>query len=313
MKNSKSSGTEYELLVKAVYERLLATEGLHTIKIQHDIILKGAKGDHQIDLYWEFSVAGIVHRVAVECKDYKNRVSIDRIRAFHDTLEDIGGVKGIFATSSGFQSGALEYAKKCGISPFIIHQPTDKDWEGRIMQINLSIKVQSLANKNLSLGINYDEARKLGLEEATRHEIDTSAVVRYDSMCVRVNGKHTDEAGVVIGVSDEKSHTHVIQSPEPMISIQAHREEALIDILKRCPMKDAGHMDVDILLENGYMNIEGGLNDEVTEIPVREMHFTYDVVVDEINTVIKADRDVFAIIKDMTKNEETIIHNDGTL
>lgn len=313
MSNSKNKGTEYELFVKSVYERLLAAEGVYTIKIQHDVILIGAKGDHQIDLYWEFAVAGIVHKVAVECKDYKRRVTIDRIRAFHDTLEDIGGVKGVFATTSGFQTGALEYAKNCGISPFIIHQPTDKDWEGRIMQINLSIKVLSLVNKNLSLGINYDEAKKLGIEGRARRELDTSAMVRYDSMQVKLSEKENNATDGVTDISSGERVAEVITSPEPLISIQTAGKEKLIDILKRCPMKAVGHMDVNIRLENGFMNIGEGVDLGVTEIPVDEMHFSYDVVADEINSVIRADRDVLAIIRNLTNNEETIIRNTGVL
>ena len=43
MKSSNSCGTEYELFIKRVYERLLATEGLHTIKIQQAEVIVDEK------------------------------------------------------------------------------------------------------------------------------------------------------------------------------------------------------------------------------------------------------------------------------
>ena len=72
-------GTEYELFVKEVYEVLNKTDGLSDVQIQHDVKLVGAAGvEHQIDVYWTFSIAGIRYQVAVECKNYKNRISKDK-------------------------------------------------------------------------------------------------------------------------------------------------------------------------------------------------------------------------------------------
>ena len=55
--NTTESGTEYELMVKSVYNRLYATEGVENQTIQHNVKFIGKSGaTHQIDLYWEFTV-----------------------------------------------------------------------------------------------------------------------------------------------------------------------------------------------------------------------------------------------------------------
>ena len=73
------NGTEYELFVKEVYERLNQADGLTDIQIQHDAKLVGAAGvEHQIDLFWMFKKGGVVYRVAVECKDYNKHVSKEK-------------------------------------------------------------------------------------------------------------------------------------------------------------------------------------------------------------------------------------------
>lgn len=52
-----------------------------------------------------------------ECKDYKNSVPVDDVEEFKAKLNQIAGVnvKGLFATSSAFQSGALNFSRSNGI------------------------------------------------------------------------------------------------------------------------------------------------------------------------------------------------------
>lgn len=52
-----------------------------------------------------------------ECKDYSKAVPVDDIEEFKAKLNQITGVnvKGLFATSSAFQSGALNYSRSNGI------------------------------------------------------------------------------------------------------------------------------------------------------------------------------------------------------
>ena len=110
-------GTEFEKFSKELYEELLGQHDLKNLKIQHDISLRGTTGQlHQIDVYWEFMLGGITHKVAVECKDYTSAVTIGRIRDFAAALDDIGGIKGIFLTKVGYQSGAKLFAKGKGIA-----------------------------------------------------------------------------------------------------------------------------------------------------------------------------------------------------
>lgn len=111
------TSTEYELFAKEIYEYLLKEEGL-TISVQHNVELDGKAAKHQIDVYWEFIVAGVKHRVAIECKNYgKNtEVEIGHVRNFFGALYDIGdGIRGIMVTKNRYQSGAKKFADYYGI------------------------------------------------------------------------------------------------------------------------------------------------------------------------------------------------------
>ncbi|MGC5749885.1 restriction endonuclease [Gluconobacter sp. NFX36] len=141
--SSVAKGTDYELFVKAVYEALLAADGIDNAVVNHNIKLIGKSGcEHQIDVFWEFKIAGCTHKVAIECKSYDSRVSIGRIRDFYGVLIDIPNLQGIFATKLGYQSGAQRYASHYGINLKEIRQESEAaDWKGRIREINCQINI----------------------------------------------------------------------------------------------------------------------------------------------------------------------------
>ncbi|MDR5866215.1 restriction endonuclease [Halomonas koreensis] len=125
-----NANTEYEKLAREVYEGILQAEGFDTITVKHDVKIEGKSGQkHQIDVFWEFDVAGVKHRVAVECKNYTSPVSIGKIRDFSAALDDIGNIQGIFITKTGYQSGAKTFADHCGITLKHLREPTKKDLE----------------------------------------------------------------------------------------------------------------------------------------------------------------------------------------
>ncbi|MHA0036785.1 restriction endonuclease [Deinococcus sp. PESE-13] len=137
-----NKNTEYELFVKGMSEILLRAEGLKNISVQHDILLRGVSGqDHQIDVYWEFSLGGIRHRVALECKNYSKALNIGKVRDFHSVLRDVPHLEGAMVTRVGFQSGAVRYAEAHGIGLKIIRPIETDDWEGRVRAFQLNINI----------------------------------------------------------------------------------------------------------------------------------------------------------------------------
>lgn len=112
-----NSAKEYELFTQEIYQQLVNSDVVKPTKVEHNVKLKGRSGqEHQIDVYWEYKIAGNLHRVAIECKNYKTKVSLGKVRDFKGVLDDLNGVNGIMVTKEGFQKGAKEYAKEYGIS-----------------------------------------------------------------------------------------------------------------------------------------------------------------------------------------------------
>ena len=109
--------TEYERFTQEIYQQLVNLDVVRTTKVQHNVKLEGRSSQkHQIDVYWEYEIAGNKHRVAIECKNYNTLVPIGKVRDFKGVLDDLNGVNGIMVTKVGYQEGAKKYAQEYGIS-----------------------------------------------------------------------------------------------------------------------------------------------------------------------------------------------------
>jgi hypothetical protein len=150
-------GTEFELFVKKVYEEILIFDGYDTVRVEHDVNVLGKSGQsHQIDVYWEFSLAGITHRVAIECKELKRTVSVGKVRDFYAALEDIGNIHGVFVTTRGYQSGAITYAEHKDISLKVIQEPTQEDIDAHQGIKTISINGHAMCIENVSTIFIFD-------------------------------------------------------------------------------------------------------------------------------------------------------------
>ena len=112
-----NQNTEYERFTQEIYQQLVNLDVVRTTNVQHNVKLMGRSGQkHQIDVYWEYEIAGNKHRVAIECKNYNSMVPISKVRDFKGVLDDLNGVNGIMVTKIGYQDGAKKYAQEYGIS-----------------------------------------------------------------------------------------------------------------------------------------------------------------------------------------------------
>ncbi|PMO34443.1 hypothetical protein BCT11_03170 [Vibrio sp. 10N.222.52.B12] len=112
MGSNHSESRDYELIVhKLISQEMEGLNGVELIEVSHDQKLKGLSGyTHQIDIIYKFRVWKIDLLVLVECKNYKNNVGVDDLLEFKSRVEDLRAHKGLFVTTKGFQSGAIEFA-----------------------------------------------------------------------------------------------------------------------------------------------------------------------------------------------------------
>lgn len=98
-----NTGIPYELFVKKVYEALQRTKDLphhRNIDIRHNVKIVDQGGiERQFDLYWEREEFGTLKKSMIECKDYQNGVSIERVDALIGKMIDFPDITPILATS----------------------------------------------------------------------------------------------------------------------------------------------------------------------------------------------------------------------
>lgn len=153
-----SLSTEYEILVRDLHAALIENDRVENVRVLHNGKLKGRSGaTHQIDVYWEFKVAGVKYKTCVECKHYNRRVEKSDVATLIATLDDIGNTTGIFATTVGYQSGAVLLAKERGVRLLTVNT--------LLKSINITSTFAIPDTEILDIQYDTDQARQLLIEK----------------------------------------------------------------------------------------------------------------------------------------------------
>jgi hypothetical protein len=120
MSKRQEAGHELEDFVEKVYSVLLKNEHLKNSDITKNHIeigLSGAK--HEFDVFYEVKIAGISHKVGIECKNHNRKITKGMVQEFKGKLEDCNNITGFMISAKGFQDGAKTYGKHYGIELII--------------------------------------------------------------------------------------------------------------------------------------------------------------------------------------------------
>ncbi|MNC08853.1 Restriction endonuclease [compost metagenome] len=138
------AGSEFEGFVHYVYESIIRLEDRNTIISKNAVIIGRSGVKHEFDVFYEFTKANALHKVAIECKDYNVPISKGKVTEFHGKINDVNNVTGVMVTKVGYQSGAKDYAEHYGISILTI------DDLPNLMQIlSLQLKQAFLPNETI--------------------------------------------------------------------------------------------------------------------------------------------------------------------
>jgi len=84
----------------------------------------------------------------VECKRWKEPVSRDRIDVLASSIEALGATNGAIFTTTGFEEGAIKYAKGKGIELYVVRDLTPAEWglPGRHLLLHLHVNAAEFRN-----------------------------------------------------------------------------------------------------------------------------------------------------------------------
>jgi hypothetical protein len=142
------SGKLLESIVAIVQEATKSDSSI-SIKLNEKIIdLVG--NEREIDVLISGSVNLIKVNVAIECKDYSSRVSVDKVDSFKAKCEFLPNIdKLVFVSKSGFQKASIKKAFAYGIDLYTLKEMTDltiTNWfsEFRVQAIQVTRRISHL-------------------------------------------------------------------------------------------------------------------------------------------------------------------------
>ena len=176
---SQTKGREYEEFVEYVYQALLHAEAkdpsAERVELERNKIITSRDGTKaEIDVYWEFTLAGITHRVAIECKNYSRTVDISKVRDFAHKIAGLGGIKGLMVSQRGFSQEAIDCATGAGIDLIVMREQRDEDWEDRLTTITVRLialpqtqitAIRSFVDKEWATSVGYEGGNFNGMAD----------------------------------------------------------------------------------------------------------------------------------------------------
>ena len=272
---------EYEKFTQEIYQELVNADVLKTTDVQHNVKLKGRSGqEHQIDVYWEYEIAGTKQKVAIECKNYNKTVGIAKVRDFYGVLHDLNNVAGIMVTKVGYQKGAKEYASEYGISLKELRTPNSGEAIIGEVEMNFDISVR----------------RCLFLVDADYAETDKFSVTKY---------KHFLDW---MSLNNELSWINATHIPLELINRNIiNSNGTTITTLEKIEEELPKDSDSDIVFkyEDAYVNTRWG------KIKINEIKYEYEYKNEKKIIAIDAQDFVKAILKDALNGEIKLIANKG--
>lgn len=274
--SNKAKGTAYEQFVQALYRTLHDADGFDDITVEHnksDLVGRSGR-THQIDVYWEFRIAGQLYKTAIECKAFGGTVPIGRVRDFHGVLMDVPGLLGIFVSLFGFQSGAKQYANHYGITLKEIREPTDKDWEGRIKDVHVRMFVVMPEITDIRTDVTQAYLSTLKPDERVQTSFSGTS---YDPLVVDGAGQHV--------ASHEEIRQKLPTDNQPAVG--------LVETLP---------------FPNCFLNASNG-----QRIPIDSLTIRYDVHVEVEHADVLGEHVAKAIMKDVQSGDITFFDSDGAV
>jgi hypothetical protein len=221
MSPKKNTGTDYELLTKAIFESLLKQDEVETIELKHDVTFEGKSTTHQIDVYWSFRKGGITYHTVVQAKDWNTPVKQEQVLTFKGVVDDLKfRATGIMVTKTGYQKGAENYAQENSIGLFELREETE-DKQGISIHLLMHIFIPGIEDAAMQIDSAWFSQEKLRLEISAADKIELVNGPQNELMFTDANGAALESVHALINRMlplplighDGERISHVFESP----------------------------------------------------------------------------------------------------
>jgi hypothetical protein len=106
-----NSGVELERHVQRIYSFMLNMKDEGIVVGRDNQIIDKFGRSHQVDVYYQFERVGIIHKVAIECKDHGRPIDNGQVAKFFGKLAHAGNIQKVMVSRFGYQKLAHEIAE----------------------------------------------------------------------------------------------------------------------------------------------------------------------------------------------------------
>lgn len=170
----------------------------------------------------------------VECKRWKEPVGRDRIDVLASSIEALGANNGAIFTTTGFEEGAIAYAKGKGIELFVVRDLTPEEWGLPGRHISLYLHVNAAEFQNIQFAAQAMmlvdpplEAVELGIELSADMALDPD----FDLFSVKTGERGPNLAGIL-----GDAHRVILSALGNATNLFDEGKELTLEINARCEL-----------------------------------------------------------------------------
>lgn len=86
------------------------------LQAEVETTVKGTRGEHDVDVLVKGNLHGVNFVWIVECKAWRSNIPKEKVMALAAIVDDVGADRGFLLSEVGFQSGAIQQARKRSIT-----------------------------------------------------------------------------------------------------------------------------------------------------------------------------------------------------
>lgn len=191
---------------------MLKFDGVENISVEHNVTITGKSGaTHQIDVYWEFKLAGVTYRTCVECKNYKAAIKKSQVAAFAEILRDIGNANGIIATTTSYQKGARFLAQANNIRLVLVNN----------LITSVCYRIFSMRTHFDNVAFNFNrESSKTALERNNLDTFEATYTYSGERSLLDSNGKNAGSINSIINSFPLNEGQNVVACPHLHLDVE---------------------------------------------------------------------------------------------
>lgn len=121
-------------------------------KAEVNHIVEGVRSKHAIDVYVTFDRWGILHTWIVECKRHARAIAKADVETLKSIASEIGASLAFLLSESGFQSGALDVARKTNVVLSSLEELRTKSRDDVMREALIALENRGLALQDKMFG-----------------------------------------------------------------------------------------------------------------------------------------------------------------